>query len=123
MRREWLYDKGKYAVFVEDDGYVAFDMTSAIGDTDLGRLGLKLELMNGIWKPRERDIVNFISGELKCPRCGASFHSVLTTRNRVGLRGWCESCGRDFTIIEEGSYQTGLDDRLNDKKIHEEEEE
>ena len=124
MKREWIYDKGKYAVFKEDDGYVAFDMTGAIGDTDLRRLGQKAELMNGVCKPtsRQRDALNGITGELKCPRCGTSFHSALTTRNRVGLRGWCESCERDFTIIEEGSYQTGLDDRLNDKKICEEEE-
>ena len=125
MRREWIYDKGKYAVFKEDDGYVAFDKTGAIGDTDLTRLGNKVDVLSGVWKPtlREWDAMNFATGELKCPRCGSSFHSVLTSKNRVGLRGWCESCERDFTIIEEGSYQTGLDDRLDDKKIHEEEEE
>lgn len=124
MRREWIYDKGKYAVFKEDDGYVAFDKTGAIGDTDLTRLGNKVDVLSGVYKtkPREWDMFNFATGELKCPRCGASFHSALTTRNRAGLRGWCESCERDFTIIEEGSFQTGLDDRLNDKKTHEEEE-
>ena len=125
MRREWIYDKGKYAVFKEDDRFVAFDMKGAIEDTDLTRLGNKVDVLCGVLKtkPREWDMFNFATGELKCPRCGSSFHSALTSKNRVGLRGWCESCERDFTIIEEGSYQTGLDDRLNDKKIHEEEEE
>ena len=125
MRREWIYDQGKYAVFKEDDGYVAFDKTGAIGDTDLTRLGNKVHLLSDVWKPtpREWDGMNFATGELKCPRCGASFHSALTSRNRVGLRGWCESCERDFTIIEEGSFQTGLDNRLNDKSVCEDEEE